>query len=446
MFISEQTITERISQLSVPSRIGVKNTLEPMTALLDRLDHPERKFRSIHIGGTSGKGSTSTFLANILSDAGYKVGLFTKPHLFSVRERFVINGQLIPPEKILSLLDRMAERIDEKPTWFELTTAIAFQYFADQEVDFGVIEVGLGGSFDATNEIVPELSVLTNVGLDHTDVLGDTVEKIATDKVGIIKPGKPVVSGVWQPSVIEIVEAQCRRTRSDLIQVERDFCSSNISLTQHGGTFDFEFGAEKMSGLTISVLGKHQIKNAALACAAAVILRRSGYTLPESALRSGLNRTLIPGRMEILQSEPMLLLDGAHSSPKMQAFVEGIQDLFTSKLRIIGVLAFSTGHDLQATLSPLASILDTTILTEFNAETDYGNKRAQNPDEVSETLRTLNPAIHLFCESDPILALGLAQNMAGPDDLICVTGSIFLVGQIRHFLTIPNGVTYVPNS
>ena len=221
--ISEQHITGKIGELSTPSRLGVKTSLDPIQALLDRLGHPERKFPSIHVGGTSGKGSTSTFLANILQDAGYNVGLFTKPHLDSVRERFVINGIPIGPEEIMEQLERIGRAEVEKPTWFELTTAIAFQHFADKQVDFGVIEVGLGGRYDATNVIDPELSILTNVGLDHTDVLGDTIEKIAADKVGIFKPGKPIACGVVQPSVIEIVKKQSRERHADLRLIGRDF-------------------------------------------------------------------------------------------------------------------------------------------------------------------------------------------------------------------------------
>lgn len=193
--ISERTLTTKIAEVSVPSRLGVKNTLGPITTLMEHLGHPELKFPSIHVGGTSGKGSTATFIANILAEAGYRVGLFTKPHLSSVCERFVINGRLISAGEMLELIDRVGSYAVEKPTWFELMTALAFQYFFEQQVYLGVIEVGLGGTYDATNVLRTELSVLTNVGLDHTEILGGTVEKIAADKVGIIKTGKQVVSG-----------------------------------------------------------------------------------------------------------------------------------------------------------------------------------------------------------------------------------------------------------
>jgi dihydrofolate synthase / folylpolyglutamate synthase len=436
---TEQRITAKIGQLTVLSRLGVKTTLGPVTALLNGLNHPENTFPSIHIGGTSGKGSTSTFLANILYAAGYKTGLFTKPHLQSVRERFVINQAPISPTAILALLERMPSDMEETPTWFELMVALAFQYFADQRVDFGVIEVGLGGTYDATNVIFPQLSILTNVGLDHTDVLGDTIEKIAADKVGIFKPGRPVVSGVSQPSVVEIVEQQCARLGSSLKLLGRDFHISQTILGASGSRFDFEMDGQRVDGLSISMLGEHQVLNASTAVAAALVLRETGCAIPTSAIRAGLAHTRVPGRMEILPGYPNVILDGAHSPPKMEAFCAGLRTLFPNKDRLVGVLSFSLGHDVQDTLLPLAPLLDTAILTGFTAETDYGNKRAQDPQQVAVILSKMNPGIKIIIEPDPINAIQRALHMRQPNDLICVTGSIFLVGQIRQSLSLVDG-------
>jgi len=434
--INEQHITGKIGEFSTPSRLGVKTSLDPIQVLLDRLGHPERKFPSIHVGGTSGKGSTSTFLANILQDAGYKVGLFTKPHLDSVRERFVINGIPIGAEEILNQIERIGRAEIEKPTWFELTTAIAFQYFAESHVDFGVIEVGLGGKFDSTNVIDPELSILTNVGLDHTDVLGETLEKIAADKVGIFKPGKPVVSGVVQPSIIEIVEKQSSELRAKLELIGRDFEFSKVELNECGSRFNFEMDGEYLPGLAVSMMGKHQVINACVAAAAALSLSKTGVNIPPSAIYSGLQRTRLPGRMEIFQNSHNILLDGAHSPPKMEALAEGLRALYTDRERVIGVLAFSQGHNAEATLASILPLLDTVILTEFDVVTDYGNKRAQDPATVTKLVRKLNPFIPVFLEPDPSRALGMARGMAGAKDMICVTGSIFLVGEIRKHLSL----------
>ena len=441
----EEAITEKVGQITVPSRLGVKTTLGPITALLDRLGHPETAFPAVHIGGTSGKGSTSTFLANILTRSGYKTGLFTKPHLQSVRERFVIDQEPIPPETMLAIIDRMPTDMEFMPTWFELMTVVSFQYFADEQVDFGIIEVGLGGTFDATNVIQPLLSVLTNVGLDHTDVLGDTVEKIAEDKVGIIKPGKPVVSGVRQPNVIDIVKQRCVRSKSPLSLLGQDYFYSVVAQETGGSVFDFEMGGVSIRDLSLAMPGQHQVMNAAAAIAGAVELRRAGFIIPTTAIRDGLAQTRVPGRMEIVQDSPTLILDGAHSPPKMEALAGSLRTLFADKKRSIGVLAFSKGHDAQDSLVSLAPMLHAAVLTEFTAETDYGNKRAQPAAEVAEILLGRNPGLQIILEPDPIAAVQTAQQMACPDDLICVTGSIFLVGQVREFLTSLHGVTNVPN-
>jgi dihydrofolate synthase/folylpolyglutamate synthase len=428
--ITEHALTAKIAGVSIPSRLGVKSTLGPITTLMERLGHPELKFPSVHVGGTSGKGSTATFLANILAEAGYRVGLFTKPHLSSVRERFVINGRPISAAEMLELINRIGSHAAEKPTWFELMTALAFQYFYERQVDLGVIEVGLGGTYDATNVLRTELSVLTNVGLDHIEILGDTVEKIAADKVGIIKPGKPVVSGVTQPSVIEIVEQQCQRKRAELKLLGRDFTYTNMASSTSGSQFDFTISSKPLQGLSLSMLGWHQVINATVATAAVLTLRETGYQVTETAIRNGLSQTRTPGRMEIIGSCPILLLDGAHSPPKMAALAKALRSLFPEK-RITGVLAFSQGHDAVTTLSMLAPLLSKAILTSFDVIGDYGNRRAQLPESLIEFLAERFPIVDKHIELDPFCAVELAKRITNPEDLICVTGSIFLIGQLR---------------
>ena len=431
--ITESTIIKKLAEVSVPSRLGVKNTLGPITALMDRLGHPELGFPSIHVGGTSGKGSTATFIANILRAAGYRVGLFTKPHLSSVRERFVIDGNLIPAQDMLEVLDRLGANEVDKPTWFELMTALAFQYFKDQRVDLGVIEVGLGGSYDATNVLQPEVSVLTNVGLDHTDILGDTVEEIASDKVGIIKPCKWVVSGVTQPSVMEIVEQKSQAVGAKLRLLGRDFNYENLNLTEQGSHFDFRMADQNYKRMEVKMLGQHQVLNATLACAAARTLSDVGYRLDEAAIRKGLAQTQVPGRMEIVAYNPIIMLDAAHSPPKMTALADALHDLFGAR-RVIGVLAFSQGHDAQLTFSKLGPRLHTAIFTGFNAMTDYGSRLALPAGDLVTSIAKDFPSIEYHIETDPFKAIELAKRLAGPQDLICITGSIFLVAQVRSAL------------
>lgn len=432
--LSESGINRLLTDLSTPSVMGVMPSIEPMIRLLNRMDNPQHNFRAIHVGGTSGKGSTSTFLANIFIKAGYKVGLFTKPHLQSVRERFTINGELITPEEMLAQLERIGAVMPSKPTWFEMTAAVAFQYFSDQQVDLAVIEVGLGGTYDATNVFDPELSILTNVGLDHTDVLGDTVELIAADKAGIIKAGRPTVSGVDQPAVVTLLEERCRQVHSDLSLLGRDFSLRNINLGENGSRFDFESASVSMTGMQVGMLGLHQVYNAGLAVQAALVLDNAGLPIPQDAIRTGLKQTVVPGRMEIVHRDPLVILDGAHSPPKMAALVKSIQTLFPGRERLISVISVSNGHDAGKTLHDLAGMLDQVILTEFSAETDYGNKRAQNSRTISEYLHGIYPELQQITEPDPVCAVNIALKNASSRDLILVTGSIFLVGQVRQYL------------
>jgi dihydrofolate synthase/folylpolyglutamate synthase len=431
--ITEQLLTSRIAEVSVPSRLGVKFTLEPMVNLMNDLDHPERKFLSVHVGGTSGKGSTATYIANILSAAGYRVGLFTKPHLSSVRERFAINGNTITAEELMELIELVSQHMNEKPTWFELTTALAFQYFHMHDVDLAVVEVGLGGKFDATNVILPEVSVLTNVGLDHTDILGDTVEEIAADKVGIIKTGKHVISGVTQPSVIKIVEDACSQSRSKLDLLGRDFFCANDELFRSGSKFSFTSSGEQYNEILLPSLGYHQVLNAALAISTANTLDKLGFNVNETTIRNGLAHTHIPGRMEIVDSNPILLLDGAHSPPKMASLAEAIRNLFPG-VKTTAVLAFSEGHDFAATLGVIAPLLSQVILTNFDAISDYGSRHAQPPEILANLITHDFPHIKWVIEQDPLNAVALAKKLTQPEDLICVTGSIFLVGQVRPYL------------
>jgi dihydrofolate synthase/folylpolyglutamate synthase len=321
----------------------------------------------------------------------------------------------------------------KKPTWFELTTALAFQFFHMQHVDLGVIEVGLGGTFDATNVLLPEISVLTNVGLDHTEMLGDTVEKIAAEKVGIIKTGKRVVSGVTQPSVIEIVEQKCVNSGTQLKLLGRDFDFSNEVLSMSGSGFDYTSPDVQFDDLTLPELGHHQVLNATEAVSAAITLREAGFKVTETAIRKGLTRTHMPGRMEIVSYNPILLLDGAHSPPKMDSLAEALRNLFPGH-QITGVLAFSEGHDFVTTLSELAPLLSKAILTNFNAISDYGSRHAQPPEVLSKLLSENFPHVKWSIEQDPFAAVALAKRITNPEDLICVTGSIFLVGQVRPIL------------
>ncbi len=431
------TLEQRIATLSSASRAGRAPRLESMYHLLGFFDHPELQLRTIHVGGTSGKGSSATFLAEMLHAAGYKVGLFTKPHLTSVVERFVINGAPGSAEELMELLDRMEVAAQVvQPTWFELLVALACLYFHAQEVDVAVIEVGIGGASDATNVVRPDVALLTNVGLDHTRILGGTVEQIAREKVGIIKPSSAVVSGVRQATVISIIAQRCLQLGVPLQLLDRDFAYIVRSLSAQGNCFDVELDGRSYKGLRLQALGLHQVENATLAVAATAILSEKGFSVAEPALRRALATTNIPGRLELVRREPLLVLDGAHSPPKVEALARALTELFPGQRKIIAVLSFSEGHDAAASLALLAPLLDVAVLTTFSVDTDYGSRTALSPQDLAATLAELDGSIALISEADPFKALAIALERASSNDLICVTGSIFLVGQLRAWLKI----------
>jgi dihydrofolate synthase / folylpolyglutamate synthase len=496
-----------LDSLSQPTRLGTRPGLERVRALLAALGNPERGLPVVHVGGTSGKGSTATIIAAILRAAGYRVGLHAKPHLRSVEERIVVDGQPISSADLVSLLDEIAPVAREvRPSWHELTTALMLAHFRRRAVDVAVVEVGLGGTFDSTNVVEPLVAVLSNVGLDHTEVLGDTVEAIASDKVGIFKAGARIVAGVKQPSVIEIVRAsaaaigaplallgeEIRIGDSILFPADEAYPPLPTSPPPGGGeerrprtpdapppfevrggggvrsepAFDLRVGGRSLPDLHLGLIGRHQVENAALAVAAALALEKRGFVVPDSAIREALANVRLPGRIEIVRAAPTVLIDGAHNPDKMAALAAALRASFRWR-KLIGVLAFKRGHDHRATLAAIAPLLDEVWLTRFAATTDFGRDASQDLDtlaghwgdlrsvatlgsplppreaDASATLASPLPprergvggdgcVPHL--EPDPFAAIRAALASAAPDDLVIVTGSLYLVGQLRDWL------------
>ena len=420
--------------LAVPTRMGERPDLGRMRRLLSELGDPHHGLPVLHIGGTSGKGSTATVAAQILHEAGYRVGLHVKPHLEAVEERFVVDGVPIEPGRLTALLDaasNSARRVG--PTWYELTVAIAFQHFQAEHVDIAVVEVGLGGTHDGTNVVEPRAVVLTNVGLDHTEILGDTVEKIASDKVGIVKPGVPVVSGASQESVRRIIEDRCALMGAPLWQLDRDLSYQVRGIGPDGGCFDLDLPGRQLSGLRIALRGAHQITNAALAVAGVEALRSSGYSVSEESLRRGLSTVEVPGRLEVMGTRPLVVLDGAHNPAKMTALAEALRSLYGGSA-ITGLLAFKRGHDLSQTLTPLLPLLRRAIVTRIVASTDFGPDQSVDPSLVARTIDELDASVDTIVEPDPIRAMQVTLERATADEIVCVTGSLYLVGKLRPWL------------
>lgn len=424
-------------QLAVPTRLGEKPTLDRMRRLLSALGDPHRGMPVLHVGGTSGKGSTATIAARILSEAGYRVGLHAKPHLERVEERFVVDGRPISSKRLVSLLHAASDAAARVgPTWYELTVAIALQHFCKERVDVAVVEVGLGGTHDGTNVVEPLAVVLTNVSLDHTEVLGDTVEMIARDDVGIFKPGVPIVSGVSQKTVRRIVECRSVELGALLWQLgEQIRCEIN-EIGPDGGRFNLDLPTRCFSRLRIGLRGAHQVENAALAVAGIEALGISGFTITEEAIRRALTKVELPGRLEVVGRDPLVILDGAHNPAKMSALAAALKALYGDRA-ITAVLAFKRGHDLLPTLAPLLPLLRCAVITRFDADTDFGRSQSLDPLAVQSGFDELGATCEKIVEPDPVRAVGQALKLTEPRGLVCVTGSLYLIGAVRPWLIGP---------
>ncbi len=439
-----------------PGEFGLKR----MERLVELLGNPQFAYPTIHVGGTSGKGSTSTIIATILAQK-YKVGLHTSPHLVKITERIrtysrpplaeIARGGLIKDISVNDFIDLLNEvypaikKIEESklgnPSYFEIVTAMAFLYFKKQKVDIAVIEVGMGGRYDATNVIKSDVAVITNVGLDHTEILGDTVEKIAEDKAGIIKQGVKVVTAVKQPSVIKIIENTCKDKDASLSLVSRPPLAISArgglikyeakKIDENGCIFDY-IGEKAYRDLRISLLGRHQVENAAIAIRVVEILRAPlaisarGALIKEKEIRLGLERAYIPGRLEIISKKPLVILDGAHNPEKMKALVAAIKKIFPKK-KVKAIIAIKSGKDAKGILKEILPICHEVIFTKFRLTTDLGDTFSYTPAELQE----INSRGGLI-KIDPIEAIKEAMKNTDSDSLILITGSLYLIGEVKR--------------
>ncbi|MBI2617758.1 bifunctional folylpolyglutamate synthase/dihydrofolate synthase [Candidatus Gottesmanbacteria bacterium] len=421
-----------------------------MRTLMEFLGNPQDSYPTIHVGGTSGKGSAATLIASILSQK-YIVGLHTSPHLVSIRERIKIfsknkqqvtdnNKNNISEEKFVHILQEVISAIQKlekselgKPSYFEVVTAMAFLAFQREEMDMAVIEVGMGGKFDATNVVKkPLVAVLTNIGLDHTEVLGDTVEKIAVDKSGIIKSAVEVVSGVTQPSVIKIIETSCREKGAHLSLLGRDFSYSLQSISEGGSVFDYQ-GKHSYANLNLTLQGSYQIENAAIGIRCIEVLPEK-FSLSESQIRNGLKNATIAGRFEILSKKPLIILDGAHNEDKIRALMSSLRTMYPKKT-ITTLLAIKNDKRQEAMLRVLLLYCKKIILTKFSLTTDMGETLSFPPEELKKTILTIDPTAEVQVLPDVSIALQQAKREI-KRDLLLITGSLYLVGEVKKVLSI----------
>ena len=335
---------------------GSRPGLTRITELMELLGNPQDKLRFIHVAGTNGKGSTCAMLSSILREAGYKTGLFTSPYIRYFNERMSINGQPIPDEELAFCTGHVrdfAESMEDPPTEFELMTAVGMVYFARQNCDVVVLEVGLGGKWDSTNVIGPPLlSVITGIDFDHTGILGDTLAQIASEKAGIIKKGRPAIFGQGEQEAIDVIAQKAKEENSPLTFVDYG-ALSNIRSDLSGSAFDFK----DRKDLFIPLLGSYQPRNAAVAVTAADVLNKTGLAISEEALREGLKKAKWPGRFERVSADPVILYDGGHNKQGVTACAESIGRLFPGQkvLILTGVMADKDYSEMAATMAPLSA-------------------------------------------------------------------------------------------
>ena len=394
--------------------------LERISALLDKMGHPERGLKFVHVTGTNGKGSTCAMVASVLRQAGYRTGLYTSPYILRFNERMQINGEMIPDDELCAItaeIKPLADSIFEQPTEFEMVTAIAFAWFARRGCDIVVCEVGMGGEFDATNVIsAPEAAVLCNIGLDHTEVLGDTLEKIAATKSGIIKPGCRAVLYPAPAGVEAVVEQRCREVGAPLRRVDFSaLCLQSRSL--EGQVFDF--GA--LTDLHLPLLGEHQLHNAAVALTTLAVLQERGWKITEGDIRRGLAATVWPGRFQILSRRPLFLIDGGHNPQCIEALTQNIADYLQNRpLTVLtGVLGDKDYHCMYRDVAPYTA--------SFVAVTP-DNPRALSAQELAGYLRSFGKPVSAAASVDEGVRLALAQ--AGEDGTVLCYGSLYLLGDV----------------
>ncbi len=408
--------------------------LDRMRSLLTALGNPQEQFRSVHIAGTNGKGSTGAMISAMLRRCGLAIGSYTSPHLTDIRERISINGQNIGRTEFTELMKKVAEAsvsIGERPTFFEAMTAIGFLHFAEQAVDLALIEVGLGGRLDSTNVIMPVLSLITEIQLDHTRILGTDLASIAREKAGIMKPGVPVITREQAPEVDAVFKEQAETVGTTVRVVNRDiefsnrFCST-AELGPHNRVCLYT-DTSRLEHLPVPLPGEHQAFNCGLALAAVDHLKSIGFDCPEPVVTAGLSDTEIPGRMQLVWDRPRILVDGAHNPDALGALMRcvGAHVPYDSMVCVFGC---AQDKDVDALLDRVSLGADKVIFTRAG-----GNPRAADPDDLR---RRFMERSGKMCQIAPTVgdALELAARAVSRDDLICVTGSFYLVGDAMKHL------------
>jgi dihydrofolate synthase / folylpolyglutamate synthase len=418
-----QTLTQALDWIYDLQKFGIKFGLSSTARLMARLNNPQENCRYVHVAGTNGKGSVAAMLSSILTLSGYNVGFYSSPHLISFHERFRLQDRDIADDDVLSLINQVKRGVepDELPTFFEFVTAMALLYFAQKKADPVILETGMGGRLDATNIVPPLLSIITNIAMDHREFLGNSIQAIAAEKAGIIKPGVPVVTYVRQPTALIPIRAAAAALQSPIYYGGQDFKTRR----QSQGRFRYQGLRHTLTDLETNLLGRHQGRNAAVALAAVELLQENGLNIPEAAIRQGLRQIRWPGRLEVVATQPRLILDGAHNPAAATTLAQALKRDLTYR-RLILVLGIMADKDIRGILRRLLPLAHVIIFSRPRYE------RAATPETLESLAADVSQETYVIADLES--AIQKARELAGAEDLIVVTGSLFTIGEAREYL------------
>ncbi len=424
---------EAIEWIHALKTLGIKPGLKRMEWMLERLNHPERRVKFVHIAGTNGKGSTLSYIAQVLKKSGYQVGTFTSPYLIDFTNRIQVNGKDISGDDLVNMLNQiipLAKELEESelgaPTEFEIITSIAFLYYATVAYpDIVLLETGLGGRLDSTNVIIPLISVITNIGHDHMDLLGNDIKDIAAEKAGIIKSGIPVISGIENEEAIRVIKDNAASKKASVYQINEQFSVNPHNINHRESIFDFKDPFFTMPEMTIHMIGPHQVKNAAVALMTLEVLRQFyAFYIDEDAFYSGMKNTFWAGRFEVLSEKPLLIIDGAHNPEAAKSLSETISLLTYN--RLIMVTGILKDKEIEAFYRPLIPLADELIITQPE------NPRAASIQEMVSAIHAIQPNKQVKAIEDWREAIQQAMQVATKDDVILFTGSLYMISDVRH--------------
>jgi len=413
-------LAAQLESLYARRRFGIRPGVDRVATLLARLGNPERQFRSIHVVGTNGKGSTAAFLTSVLKHSGFRTAQFSSPHLVRFTERFRINGAEYPEDKLAGLLRTVLEAAPEEATFFEITTALACAVFCEEQVEIAVIEAGMGGVSDATAAIRAEMTLVTPIALDHAEYLGSTPEDIAREKAAIIEPGTPVITAAQPDTVLRQIQQQCRLGGNPLRVYGPDFSAG----WNQFGTLDYRGISTLLNNLLPGIPGRYQSQNAAVALAAVEQLSTLGTAISETACVSGIADAYWPGRMELIAGTPPLLLDGAHNPAGAEALAAALADYSADRILLVtGACTDKDVRNIYAPLLPLVARIYTVTPSVERALDDVTLSR-----NFLDMGRTSVPC------GTVVNAIQVARSESEAGDLILVCGSLFVVGEVKAWL------------